>query len=102
MTRTRLRLFITGQTPRSARAVSNLCEICRRALADAYDIEIIDVLDRPDAADAARVVVTPTLIREAPPPGRRIIGDLSDRGRVIEALDLDPDPRPPRDRPHRS
>lgn len=86
-----LKLFITGQTSRSERAANNLREICKRALADGCDFEIIDVLARPAAAEAARVVVTPTLIREMPPPCRRIIGDLSDRARVIEALDLDLD-----------
>jgi circadian clock protein KaiB len=100
MTRPLLKLFITGQTSRSERAVNNLREICTRALGDHCDFEIIDVLDHPAEAEAARVVVTPTLIREMPPPGRRIIGDLSDRVRVIEALDLDLDPKNDFDRSH--
>jgi len=83
-----LKLYITGQTPRSERAVRNLRQICESQLAGRYDIQIIDVLERPQLAEDERIMATPTLIKELPPPIRRIIGDLSDKDKVLLGLDL--------------
>lgn len=83
-----LKLYITGQTPRSERAVRNLRQICESELAGRYEIEIIDVLEMPQLAEDERIMATPTLIKELPPPLRRIIGDLSDKEKVLLGLDL--------------
>jgi circadian clock protein KaiB len=87
MDKYRLKLFITGQTSRSTRAITNLRRICEDALTD-YELDIIDVLERPQLAEDDRVLATPTLIKEFPPPVRRIIGDLSDTEKVLLGLEL--------------
>lgn len=84
-----LRLYITGQTSRSEKAIANLRRIMvAEGLESAYELEIIDVLDRPDLAEEERILATPTLIRRLPPPLRRVIGDLSDWELVALGLDL--------------
>jgi len=83
-----LRLFICGNTPEGETAIRNLEDICARELGGRYRIEVIDVLDEPAAAEDARIIATPTLVKALPPPLRRIIGDLSDRERVLVGLDL--------------
>lgn len=85
-----LRLFINGRTSRSVRAIENLRSICERELEGRYDLKIVDVLERPEIAEEEKILATPLLVREAPLPRRRIIGDLSDRDRVLEGLDLFP------------
>lgn len=84
----RFQLFVGGDSPRSSLAAANLRALCDRAIPDDYELEIVDVVQRPDLADAARVLATPTVIRLAPLPVRRAIGDLSDLARLAEALDL--------------
>lgn len=84
----KLRLFITGSTPRSTRAIENLRRICRDRLAGRYDLEVIDVYENPDATREYQVVATPTLVRILPEPLRRIIGDLSNEARVLAGLNL--------------
>lgn len=88
MTRYSLVLFITGNTAKSSRAIATLRSIFGSELDD-QDITIVDVLERPDLAEAERILATPTLIRQAPPPARRIIGDLSDRNTLLRSLDLE-------------
>jgi circadian clock protein KaiB len=85
-----LKLYITGQTPRSERAIANLRQICERELRGQYELMIIDLLDRPHLAEDEKIMATPTLIKELPPPLRRIIGDLSDKEKVLLGLDLTP------------
>ena len=85
-----LRLFINGRTSRSIRAIENLRSICDQELAGRYDLSVIDVLERPEVAEEEKILATPVLVREVPPPTRRIIGDLSDRDRVLQGLDLFP------------
>jgi circadian clock protein KaiB len=82
------KLFVTGQSPRSQRAVANLRRLCDEDLQDAYHLDVIDILDRPQAAEDARVLATPTLVKELPLPARRVIGDLSDAEKVLAGLDL--------------
>jgi len=88
--RYRLRLFITGSTPRSTRALENLRQICRENLDGPYDLEVIDVYQDPEATRELQVVATPTLVKIFPEPIRRIIGDLSNKDRVLAGLDLTP------------
>ena len=82
-----LRLYVAGTSSRSVRALHNLREICR-AVPSGCGFDVVDVIERPDLAEADRILVTPTLLRRLPHPARRIIGDLSDRARVLETLDL--------------
>ncbi len=86
----KLRLFITGSTPRSTRAIENMRRICEDNLAGQYDLEVIDVYQNPDATKDLQIIATPTLVKILPEPLRRIIGDLSDKERVLAGLDLLP------------
>ena len=83
-----LKLFITGQTPRSERAIANLKRICEEELRGQYEMVIIDTLERPQLAEEENVLATPMLIKQLPPPLRRIIGDLSDVEKVLLGLEL--------------
>ena len=83
-----LRLYITGQTARSRRAVENLRRICEKEFEGDCDIKIIDALEQPQLANEDKILATPTLIRLLPPPARRIIGDLSDTQAVLLGLGL--------------
>lgn len=83
-----LKLFITGETPRSLRAVANLKRLCEEELKDQYEMIIIDTLERPQLAEEENILATPMLIKQMPPPLRRIIGDLSDFDKVLMGLDL--------------
>ncbi len=90
MTKHLLKLYITGQTPRSRQAIANLRRICEEELAGAYEMIVIDVLERPQLAEDEKILATPTVVKELPPPFRRIIGDLSDTEKVLVGLDLLP------------
>ncbi|MFN8528508.1 MAG: circadian clock KaiB family protein [Anaerolineae bacterium] len=83
-----LKLYVAGRNPRSERAIQNIHQIGADYLADLCDILIVDVLEQPQQAEEARILATPTLVREAPPPQRRIIGDLSDLEKVLRALNI--------------
>lgn len=85
-----LRLYVAGETSRSAAALANLRKICQEHLAGKYSIEVIDLLERPQLAKGEQIVAIPTLVRQLPEPVRKIIGDLSDRERVLIGLDLRP------------
>jgi circadian clock protein KaiB len=92
-TRYRLRLFVTGTTPRSARAIRNIRAICEENLPGRYDLEVVDIYQHPERIQTEQIVVTPTLVRERPLPPRRMIGDLSDTRRVLTGLDIVGRPR---------
>jgi circadian clock protein KaiB len=83
-----LRLYVTPQTIRSEQAVATLQDIVANELAGEYELEVIDVLEQPRLAEEEGIVVTPTLVKEEPPPLRRIFGDLTDRDQVLRGLDL--------------
>jgi circadian clock protein KaiB len=78
-----LRLFTSGTTPRSTRAIRNLCEICEANLKGRYDLEVIDIYQEPGRATESDIIAAPTLIKEHPLPARRMVGDLSDRPKVL-------------------
>jgi circadian clock protein KaiB len=84
--RYRLRLFTSGSTPRSTRAIQNLSEICEANLKGRYDLEVIDIYQEPGRATESDIIAAPTLIKEEPLPVRRMIGDLSDRPKVLVNL----------------
>jgi circadian clock protein KaiB len=85
-----LKLYVSGSTPRSQMAIANLRRICEAELGAQYDLEIIDVLEHPQIAEDHRILATPTLVKQLPPPLRRVIGDLSDREKVLLGLELVP------------
>jgi len=83
-----LRLYVAGATEKSAAAVANLRAMCEAHLAGRYDLEVIDVYLEPRLAMEARILAAPTLVKSAPPPVRRLIGDLSDQDKLFAALDI--------------
>lgn len=88
MTKYILKLYITGNSLKSQRAITNLLKLCQEELSNQYQLEIIDVLEEPQKAEKEKILVTPTLIKQLPQPLQRIIGDLSNREKVIYGLDL--------------
>ena len=85
-----LRLYVTGMTPRSTRAVENVRLICEEHLQGRYDLEVIDIYQQPILAKGEQILAAPTLIKKLPLPLRRVIGDLSNTQRVLLGLDLRP------------
>lgn len=85
-----LRLYVTGMTPNSVRAVGNLKALCEEYLQGQYDLEIIDVYKQPSLAKGEQIVAAPTLVKSLPLPLRRLVGDLSQKDRVLLGLDLVP------------
>ncbi|MCW2926493.1 MAG: KaiB domain protein [Thermoleophilia bacterium] len=83
-----LKLYVTGSSPRSELARTNLEHICGVLPPRAVEVEVIDVVARPQLAEDERLLATPVVVRETPPPSRRVIGDLSDHASVLAGLDL--------------
>ncbi len=83
-----LRLYVTGLTSRSSRALINLRAICDEYLEGRYDLEVIDLYQQPALAKGEQIIAAPTLIKKLPLPMRRIIGDMSRREHVLLGLDL--------------
>ena len=83
-----LRLYVTGMTPRSTRAISAVRSVCEELLQGRYDLEIIDVYQQPALIRNEQIYATPTLVRLGPMPARRMIGDLSNRARLLSGLGL--------------
>ncbi|HKJ87261.1 MAG TPA: circadian clock protein KaiB [Gammaproteobacteria bacterium] len=88
-----LKLYITGRTTRSQQAIDNLGRILEEYFPGSYTLEVIDVLEDPQTAEEQKILATPTLVKELPPPVRRVIGDLSEREQVLLGLDLETLPR---------
>jgi len=87
-----LRLFITGATPNSSRALTNIKEICEQYLHGRYSLEIVDVYQQESIAEEEQLVALPLLIKKKPLPERRLIGDMSDTQKVLKGLGLIPSP----------
>ena len=85
-----LRLYVAGQTPKSVTAFANLKQLCEEHMHGQYHIEIIDLLQHPELAQQDQILAIPTLVRRLPPPLRQIIGDLSNREKVIVGLEIKP------------
>nr|WP_294944465.1 circadian clock KaiB family protein [uncultured Mucilaginibacter sp.] len=83
-----LRLFITGASPNSIRAVENLNAICEKYIPGRYDLKIIDIHQQPELAQGEDIVALPLLIKKAPGTERRMIGDMSDTKKVLKGLGL--------------
>ncbi len=82
------RFFISGKTPKNDRSIATMEQICKNYLEGNCDIEVIDVLKDPLAGIEANILATPTLIKQFPEPVRRIIGDLSDKEKVLLGLEI--------------
>jgi circadian clock protein KaiB len=82
------RLYVTGDTMLSQEAEANLRALCKKLLASNYEIDVVDILESPDAAEDEYIIATPTVLRLAPPPRLRVIGDLSDQERAAHAFGL--------------
>jgi circadian clock protein KaiB len=87
-----LKLYISGQTPRSERAIANLHRLCEEELSGEYELDIVDVLEHPERAVDEKIIATPTLVKELPPPLQCIVGDLSDKEKVLLVLSVQPCP----------
>ena len=85
-----LRLYVAGSTPQSSRAIRNLKSICDANLRGGYALTVVDLYAQPERAGEDQIIVAPTLIRQAPLPVRRMVGDLSNTERVLATLDLPP------------
>jgi len=83
-----LKLYVAGNTPNSVRALNTLKDILEQEFQGVYALKVIDVLKNPQLAEEDKILATPTLAKVLPPPVRKIIGDLSDREKVLIGLDL--------------
>ena len=83
-----LRLYITGQTPRSRQSVENLRALCDKYIPGQFDLEVVDIYQQPAMAAAGQIIAAPTLVKSMPLPLRRLVGDFSDQNRVILGLDI--------------
>ena len=83
-----LRLYVTGQTPRSIQSVENLQRLCEKHLPGRFHLEVIDIYQQPALAAEGQIIAAPTLIKATPLPLRRLVGDFSDTERVVLGLDL--------------
>jgi circadian clock protein KaiB len=89
-----LTLFVTGTTIRSAQAIATIRSLCEEHLKGRYDLEVVDIYQKPGEALNGQIIAAPTLIKKSPLPTKRIVGNLADRERVLAALDV-PDPPSP-------
>jgi circadian clock protein KaiB len=87
-----LRLYVAGLSDRSRRAVENIKAVCEQQLKGRYQLEVIDIYQKPRMAMDEQIMAVPTLLKAFPPPLRRVIGDLSDEGQLLFGLDLKPLP----------
>ena len=83
-----LRLFVAGMTPRAGRAIENVRNVCKEHLDGRFELEVVDIYQQPELAKGEQIIAAPTLLKMLPLPLRRIIGDMSDRDRLLMGLDL--------------
>ena len=83
-----LKLYVTGVTRRSESAITNLKMVCDQYLAGRYDLEVVDIYQSPLLAKKAEILAAPTLVKQLPLPARRLIGDLSEQGKLLMLLNL--------------
>ena len=88
--RFQLRLFVTGSTQRSQQAIRNIRQICEEHLSGEYELEVIDVSQNPEQAREHQILAVPTLLKELPTPLRKVVGDLSEKEKVLEGLNIEP------------
>lgn len=85
-----LRLYVSGATSRSSRAIENIRNFCEEHLKGRYELEIIDIYQQPELLEKDQVVAAPTLIKQLPLPLRKLIGDMSDREKILVGLNIKP------------
>lgn len=85
-----LRLYVTGKTPNSVRAIARIKEVCEECLPGQYQLQVVDIYQQPALAEGDHILVAPTLVRRSPGPLRRLIGNLYDRDRLLAGLELQP------------
>ena len=83
-----LKLYVAGQTPKSVAAFANLKRICETHMQGQYQIQVIDLLENPKLAKGDQIIAVPSLVRQLPPPLKKIVGDLANEERVLVGLDL--------------
>ncbi len=83
-----LRLYVTGMTPRSTRAIANVRKLCDEFLKGAYELKVVDIYQQPKLAAGEQIIATPTLIKQLPLPLRKLIGDMSDTEKFLVGIDL--------------
>jgi circadian clock protein KaiB len=83
-----LKLYVTGTSPRSGQAIANVRSLCEEYLPGRYDLEVIDIYQQPSVAVSEQIVAAPTLIKKTPAPPRRMIGDLSNRDKILVGLNI--------------
>lgn len=85
-----LKLYVAGNSERSIKAIERIHEICETHLKGRYQLEVIDIYQQPELARGEQIIAAPTLIKQLPPPLRRMVGDLSRVDRVLVGLDINP------------
>ncbi len=83
-----LRLYVTGMTPKSTRAIANVKELCKKHLEGRYELRVIDIYQQPGMAREEQIIATPTLIKELPLPLRKVIGNMLDTEKFLVGIDL--------------
>jgi circadian clock protein KaiB len=83
-----LRLYVSGMTPNSTKAIENVRKICEEHLEGRYELEIVDIYQRPIFAKEGQIVAAPTLVKELPLPLRKFIGDMAQTERILLGLDV--------------
>ena len=81
-----LRLYVTGATDRSSRAITNIRWFCERYLKGRYDLRVVDIYQQPSLAQTHEIIAAPTLVKSEPLPPKRLVGDFSDRERLVVGL----------------
>jgi circadian clock protein KaiB len=84
------RLFVSGSTPRSLQAIQNTLALCERDLPGRYRLDVTDIYQHPEQVKPEQIIVTPTLVKKFPLPLRKVIGDMSNRERMLTGLDIVP------------
>ncbi|MFO7604788.1 MAG: circadian clock KaiB family protein [Desulfurivibrionaceae bacterium] len=85
-----LKLYVTGATARSSRAIENIRAFCEEHLKGCYELEVIDIYQHPEILEKEQVLAAPTLVKQLPPPLRKLIGDMSDEEKILVGLNLKP------------
>ncbi len=86
-----LRLYVTGMTPKSIRAIANVQKLCEEQLSGRYELKVIDIYQQPILAKGDQIIAVPTLIKKFPLPLRKLIGDMSDKEKFLVGIDLKPE-----------
>jgi circadian clock protein KaiB len=89
-----LRLYVTGTSPRSTEAIANIRSLCDEYLPGRYDLEVVDIYQQPTEATDQQIIAAPTLVKELPIPAKRLVGNLSDRDKVLVGLNINKESKP--------